>query len=124
MGNALAKENKSMRIRLRAAVICAALLTIMSPCGAQQTYNSGLLNFLRGGHNQWGAPGDFGLVDWQASTGLHSIDLPFGLLVNLDPTGITDLETGAALIFTLTGEAGIDASVTGKNGTVTVSYPA
>src|SRR5262249_625685 len=53
------------------------------------------------------------------TSGPQSLTLPFGLIVG----GDVGLDTGAALEFTLTGEAGIEAKLKGQNGTVSVEYP-
>lgn len=94
------------------AAAWAALCAL--PAAAQQTYSSGPMQFIRGGHNQWGAPGEFGQLDWQAVSDPQSIF--FGL-------GDIELGTGAEIGFNITGKAGLAVRVIGRNGTITATYP-
>ena len=97
------------------------MMLVALPCVAQKTYSSGTMMFTRGGHNQWGAPGEYGLLDYTSSTDRHDVDIPLGLF--FDPPVPGDWRTGAGLIVTIGGSVGIHIQVWGKNGTLSVAYP-
>lgn len=89
---------------------------------AQQTYNPGTFTFKRIGHNQWGKPGEFGLLDWSKQTQPAHVDIPLGFFADIVPLP-GDYNTGAGLIVTLGGALGIRVQVWGKNGVLNVEYP-
>lgn len=111
-----------MRTYRRMVAAGAAFLALSAGAYAQQQYNAGPFLFQRSGHNQWGAPGEEGLLDWTKTTGWGTWSQNFGIFVG--PTDPVDLESGAGITFNLGAEAGVNIQVTGKNGTANVKYPA
>lgn len=119
--------NCARRIAALGAV-CSGLICAMGAAHADQTYNTagkGALIFKRYGHNQWGAPGEFGLLDWRKTHPfadsrrigpIYDFGIDFGFIDLADTIG-AGLEVGIA------ADAGIGIQVTGKNGEINVVYP-
>jgi hypothetical protein len=102
------------------ALLCAACVGLAAaamPGRAEQAYNANGMTFSRTGHNQWGAPGDIGLMHWQ-KTHDFSFSPKFGPVID------TPLETvGVAVVFAITGQVGIGIDVWGRNGEINARYP-
>ena len=105
---------KSMRYT-GACIAALAATTVF----AQQTYNPPTMTFHRGAHNQWGKPGEFGLLTWSDHTDRADHDFNLGAFAP-DPIP----KTGIGLVINLNGTLGVEIDVWGKNGELEVSYPA
>lgn len=94
---------------------------LVQPAHADQTYNSGSIVLKRAGHNQWGAPGEYGILDWK-KTHPFAFSQRFGPVVDVGIDPVSDT-VGGGLEFNVNGEVGVGITVTGKNGEVNVTYP-
>jgi hypothetical protein len=96
---------------------CAVLAVAAMPGRAEQTYNAAGMTFTRTGHNQWGAPGEYGLKHWE-KTHDFSFSPKFGPVID------TEIETvGVAVVFAITGQVGVGIDVWGRNGEINARYP-